>query len=291
MMDTDKYHVFGVRGEDREYFLHLIPDEESYSSENGFLMLGAVSEDGEACGVLAYELRDGAYYVRYLYVDPDHRRRGVGTLLLQKMLWSFYQMRQIHPCYIDFTDEDEALAAFMDAQANLMISTSARYRIISPEIRRQLENYDKLISKTTDAVPFFSLDKAQQTGFLDSQLSLGYRFLEADPERKLEYDKNLCFVMRKDDDIRSAIFAGRNEFGNIELIYLYSEKLNSLSIRSVLAAFLQAVEDKYPDESIELYTVNPSSERLISGLLKSADIKSIDILSAEWDYSLEYSEQ
>ena len=291
MLDTDKYHVFGLREEDIEYFAHLIPDGTGYSSNNGFFMLGAADDNGAACGVLVYEFREGAYFVRYLYVDQGSRRKGVGTLLLQKMLWSFYQMRQIHPCYIEYTDEDDTIPAFMDAQRNLMISISARYRHISPEMRRQMDNYDKLTSMETEAVPFYSLSSAQQKSFMDSQRASGYRFLEADPGREMTGDKDLCFAMCKDDGIRSAIFAGKNEFGNIELTYLYSEKLNSLSIRSVLAAFLQAVEDKYPDESIEIYTVNPSSEHLISGLFKSVDLKSIDVLSAEWDYSLEYSQQ
>lgn len=289
MKGSDRYHVFGLRDTDKEYFAALLPGDE-YISEKGLYILGATDDEYAPCGVLVYEYRDDAYFVRYLYVDPDHRRHGAGSLLLQKMLWSFYQMKQIHPCYIEYTDQDETIGPFIEAQSNFMIGVSGRSWVISPDSRRQMDDYAKLTGMDTDAVPFFKLSDADRKRFLDSQQATGYRFLDGGLSQETSYDKDLCFVMIKDDHVRSAIFAGRNVFGNIELAYLYAEKMNPLSIRGVLAAFLQAIEEKYPDDTIEMVTVNAASGRLVSGLFESADLKSSEIMSAEWDYSLEYTE-
>ncbi len=288
MRGDDKYRIFGLSQRDKEYFSHLIPDDE-YISRDGFFMLGAVDDEFEPCGVLVYEFSDGAYFVHYIYVDPDHRRCGVGTLLLQKMLWSFYQMKQVHPCFIEYTDDDENIGSFMEAQTNFMISVSGISWVISPDQRRQMNDYGKLTGMDTEAVPFFSLGEADRKKFLDSQQASGFRFLDSDLSEQASFDKELCFVIKKDDSFRAAIFSGRNESGNIELSYLYAEKMNPLSIRGVLAAFLQAIEDKYPDDTIEMTTVNGASGRLVSGLLDPAGLDQSEIKSAEWDYSLEYT--
>ncbi len=290
MGNTDNYHVFGLRETEMDYFRHLLPEGESYTSNKGFFLLGAADDEYEPRGILVYELRDGAYFVRYLYVDPDHRRCGVGTLLIQKMLWSFYQMKQVHPCYIEYTDDDETIGPFMEAQANFITGVSGRVWVISPDSRRKMDDYAKLTEMDTNAVPFFSLSGDVQKEFLDSQLASGYRFLSDDHAQTASYDKELCLATVKDDHIRSAIFAEKNVYDHIELSYLYAEKMNPLSIRGVLAAFLQAVENMYPDETIELSTVNAASERLISGLFESVELDNSDIISAEWDYSLKYTE-
>jgi GNAT superfamily N-acetyltransferase len=57
----------------------VITERRRYSLENG---------KGESIAHLEVDERSGVYWLTNLWVDPDHRKKGLATLLLTRCVWA-----------------------------------------------------------------------------------------------------------------------------------------------------------------------------------------------------------
>lgn len=74
-----------ITDENIEFFLPLLPesmDRERYS------LLGLIGDDGEAVAVMALSGTSAMIEIEWLYVDPDQRRRGIGSEFLRLLFES-----------------------------------------------------------------------------------------------------------------------------------------------------------------------------------------------------------
>ena len=92
---------------------------EDIYAEEPYVVIG-LSVDGKACGVIAGCLvEEEVFSVMNFYVDPQVRRQGGGTLLLDTLLEQIFENNENTAVRLFFTedsDDTEALCEFMLAR-------------------------------------------------------------------------------------------------------------------------------------------------------------------------------
>lgn len=67
----------------KEYFAPLFPEE--VLNNDDLMLLGAVSDDGQACSALAVGIDGGMAYIEWLYTDPAMREQGAASAMLDML--------------------------------------------------------------------------------------------------------------------------------------------------------------------------------------------------------------
>ncbi len=277
--------IKGMRPEELKELSDILP--ECYS-RNGYLLLGALDESNTLCGVLAASYRSSIYEIVFLYVIKENRRQGIGTRLVQEFLGSLYKIGEVHPVQVVFSEENErnGIKEFLMAQGNFIAhETDYSYTLNSNEWKKML-HYERYLSMKSGAERFFSQSSTVINGFLAAQRQKGMMFLADLKEEETSYESNLCLCSIKDEQIISAVFVKKTKEGHLRIAYLYAERMNVVSLRSVLVAMTQVLTEKYPDAVIEVETVNSDSKKLIREMFPEDVVQGRRIERMLWNFSL-----
>ena len=68
----------------REYYAGLVPED--ILNDEDLIILGMISDEGEACAALAVRINGSMAYIEWLYTAPEFREQGAATELLDVML-------------------------------------------------------------------------------------------------------------------------------------------------------------------------------------------------------------
>lgn len=286
--DKDKYKIIGVTSEPvLELFRDILPREfESKRKSNTFL-LGALDEEGEACGVLWYIFTGYAYEILFMGVHPDHRRQGVGTLLLQSFFESLYKMNKVFPVNIVYLKEDtEDFEEFIKAQKNLLFEEPDQHYKIRKFDRDHSKIYQKMLEKKSKAKPFFQQSMRSRKEFLREQQEKGLYYMDSSDLEGSEYDEDLCFCVEENEHIFGVLLVKKLSENIMELSYMYVDEERSAAALNMMAALGKAVEEKYPDAALTVQTVNEKSSNLLKGVFPENEPYYTEIRQAMWDFSL-----
>ena len=68
----------------RNYFTSLVPGD--LLNDDNLILLGAVSDEGQACSALAAGIDDGMAYLEWLYTEPSMREHGAASAMLDMLI-------------------------------------------------------------------------------------------------------------------------------------------------------------------------------------------------------------
>ena len=132
----------------------------------------------------------------------------------------------------------------------------------------------------SDAVELFSLDKLKLSNLANELTARGFDdFADLD---SVECDKRLSFARIKDDHINGAILVSVHEDKEVEASFLYVGDKNVKTLRSLLCAAINAVDELYPKADIRFTAINPGSYGLAQGIFGN-DIKPLPLICARWN--------
>ena len=94
----------------REYYVGIIPED--ILSDQDLIMLGMISDEGEACSALAARINGNMVHIEWLYTVPELREQGAATELLDAMM-SLLENTDIDGIETDYTTEDSELDDFL----------------------------------------------------------------------------------------------------------------------------------------------------------------------------------
>ncbi len=281
------YIVCAVTKDLMPFFKPFLPADQKTLSGGVRFYLGVFTPDKYPCAILAYDFLDGIYELHHLFVDPAHRRKGIGSLLMKKLFTSFYKTGMVFPFYLTYIDDKaSSIGSFIRAQGNFVSDTSNEIYTLAPEHRKFISHYEKYMQMDTSAECFFDLDQTITAHFLRDQQKQGLPYLENLHNENAQYVKPLCLTICSDEKIQSAVFFKRSDSGNLVLSYLFSHKYSALHLRGLLAALIQKLEADYPQDTLEFQTVSPAAKRLFTGLFPADKCIQTEVCCAIWDYSV-----
>ncbi len=289
--DKEKYKVIGVTSEEiLKVFGPLLPEEYNRKKGKDTFLLGAVDEEGEACGVLWYSFTGYAYEIMFLGVHPDHRRKGVGTLLLQSFLESLYKMNMVYPVWVTYLKEEtDGFEEFMKSRHNFFYFEPDQNYKIRKFDRNYSKIYKKILGTSSNAKLFFRQSPRSIKGFLTDQEKQGLYFLNSDDLKTSEFDENLCFCMEEEGHIYSVLMVKIVDNDTRELSYVYVEEghpKQGSAMQNMISALGKAFEENYPNTSLMVQTVNEKSNKLIKDFFPENEPFSTDIRQVMWDFSV-----
>ena len=286
MMDRE-YRVTGITDrETEEVFRFLLPASLGKGMAEGEFLLGAYDAEYAPAGVLLYEFNGFGYELLYLGVHPEHRRRGVATLLLDTFLESLYAMDRALPVRILFVpdEETEAFSEFIRSRSDFFFTETVPQYQLTKADRESSPAYKRLLRGSSEAKRYADLPAGVRKGFVNEQHKSGLWFLQAPEEEDFDPELSLCEL--EDGHIAAAALFRKISEKERELSYLYVRNDAPVLLTEVLTAAMQALEKHCPDADLYLQAVNAHARELLKKIFPESRPLPAGIECAVWDFSL-----
>ena len=198
------------------YFEELAP-EGSFEDEE-LVWLGAVAEDGAACAVLGGGVQEGMGFIDWIYTAPEYREKGAADSLL-KTFSALLDRIDTEVVEISFSDRDEELYWFLEAEEFLVFEDSYRYSVpledlIYSQVIEELEEGRYLsgrvirASELADPRPLFEF-------LTDRNIPCSVN--------KDEIRENSLILLNDSDDICGCMTVVKEPEGDVQIPYLVNE--------------------------------------------------------------------
>ncbi len=263
-----------------DYYKMITPEgQESFETLEGIVL--GISEDGVPSGAVAAEPdEDGSVKITSLYVDPDHRRKGIGTELIYGVAGYIDYISGINRIETKFAEnavEGSDLKGFFEAlDFDFELdeehgSFSIRLGDAATEVieRGSSENvlpYNKVTSVVKNTLmaerPF--VRSAVAAGILDADMSC---FLE---DEMIDDPLQGCAIIAKTDD---------------ELVLIWAQaEGNKMDLIKLLKHVVETGIKKYgPDQVIRIPYINDNSKKIIQKLVGDKLVVSETVWNAIYD--------
>jgi len=241
--------------------------------------IGAFDEEGNVLGAVSFTIFEYQYEVDWLYVEPEMRRKKIGTHLMDRVIAVATDTMEAYPISAHFTDENEnALYAFFVSYDKMDINYSHERFVVAPEEivnspllhSRLKENYDKR--------KFFAEDNKSQRNVLNYLANNSSYIIEDYDKWERACVKDLCQCIFINNKLEAAIFFQKNTDSSLELSFLFSN--NPKALLHLLVSAVEEIEKNYPDYDLRFDAINEDSEKIAKKLFDSA--KSVSVYEAEW---------
>lgn len=263
-------------------FDSLLPYD--YEARPDGVLLGAIA--GEyAAGILWAELYDEYCEILHIAVHPVFRRKGIGSLLVDRFLSSFYEMDRPEIVCMHFVEDESNtdFRRFLDATGLFMLYDDGVLLRVGKADIPESARYCKIIQNSNigkEIVPFFSVPKIlrKKAGRLIAEK--GY-FVPDDFEGEGEgYEKDLSLCYIKNNRIVSGILV-RICGDCLDISYLFGNN-EIRAIMNVLSAAAYLADQVYPEMDIEANMLNSASKKAFEFLFKGA-CRRYPIVRAVWN--------
>lgn len=220
-----------ITGNNAEYYEDLMPAGVLANEE--LLKIGAISDEGEACGVIAVGITGPMAYIEWLYTEPSMRGRGMASVLLE-VVTKLLSGMDLEGIEADFNEDDEELEDFLSGRGFLIGDDNGIYSIPLEDIIYS-EEMDQIAETVFGEKGVMQVnDKAIRKGLVEfiREKDISNAYLE-------DVSKRYSFVRVNDkDQITGCILIREGADDDLDVIYL---KTNSAA--DTLASLLRAVHD------------------------------------------------
>ncbi len=234
-----------------KFFLSEVP--ESIQSEADFF-LGAQTDDGIACGVTAFEVREGILLVIYAYVAPDYRGKGA----LKEMLslagtWCEKNRVYMIASSYELDDETKAFDESLDHLGFRRLNESEEgnlFRIPLQELYASLPkagSKDDIVAfKELTLRSFSAIRKLMKENLTKAGVSSVPVFHEKD-----WYEPDLSFACFDDKKTATGcVLVKAYSDSLISVEYVYNEGSNVKRLLSMLRKAAEAANQKYKADTV-----------------------------------------
>ncbi len=259
------YSIGTVRKNDIRAFSFILP--ENYIADKEARYIGLLDDDSVPVGVLCYTLSFDVADIVYVGALDTYKRIEYGKMMLEYLENLLQEAVGVRIEVIWTEAEDSFYRELLSEYEEFTIVEDAETYILTPEARKESEMYHKVKGQKGSVVKYRELDKCDRET-IRKQLADDEMidFLEATDGR---YMKDLSFCSYDKGELKAAIFFSRIIDG-IELSFIYAKNNHSKDLAAVLAEAMRVVDEKYPDETIELTAVNDKAISLVKDIFGDA---------------------
>ena len=276
-----------VKTNELPLFRDMLPEEYTFGLENEYL-LGALTEDGTACGVLHFRFADYRYELLFIGIHPAFRRRGLGTELMRRFLDSVYESEILYPVYVSYEDRPEyyEFEKMLKSMNCFYFDDDTTLFLMTPECRQASTLYIKLLNSKRTTAPFFDQPEKTINKFLKDQEDAGLNFLEDFESRKDTYCKELCKCVVKKGKIIAAVLCSVDENKNVSMEYVYSRDSGGMALYTLFSGVISAIEKDYANNNLYLHAVNDISYSICDKIFGD-NSEQVTVIEAQWDFSFD----
>ena len=262
----------------RDDFEDVFPMELDLSMTR--VAVGAVDERDYILGAVSYQVVNYEYHIDWLYVEPEYRRRGIGTFLIDQVLRAVMQTGEILPVTARFelSDENMDLYNFFLSSQNMDLSYSHERYYVSFENLRSSEILHRSINSKLKMVSFFNKPLIEQKKILN-MLSKEETYTVTDYDAwKKECVPELCQCVYVNNNLVDLIFMKELPDGNLELSFLYGKYPRGLM--ELLYDIISKIEMNYPGAFLTFEAISEEARNLAQNLFPSA--RTVPVYEAEF---------
>lgn len=256
-----------VGSESREEFAALAPMPQ-VMDDSDVIIYGAVCE-GYAAGMAVYSIYRQSAELRWIYVAPEYRRKGVATKLVEAFSKQAAKagIETVNLVYCQETIKGEEFPSFLEANGFVMLPSKGAYDIPLSQVLKvdnpKMQKIDVSHVKRMDTIDdkmALSLKKLLNEMAASGFMAKG-NFIA----------KELSFVFVQDSVVTGCLLASqRGRKISIDLLLNNSKETNVLSLMMALAKEAKARMRDY--DSVLFYAANPKVLQLAKYLF--GDIES-----------------
>ncbi|MBR1861722.1 MAG: GNAT family N-acetyltransferase [Lachnospiraceae bacterium] len=228
-------------------FSGILPYEKMPDDTENILMLGAI-EEGVACGAAAVRFENDIAVLESVYVDGEHRRRGIGRTLITELIDVAGETGELSALCADFS-RDEALHKLLEGIGFFVIPGDTLYYtgvselLESRFLKKSLEHLKKQNIVSLDTL------KGKARRIFNNRLK---EILDVNDTEKINVNEKLSRVKLDEkespvaflliSDVLTNPLSDKNYSGNKSVLvsFLYSETGSYRDIQGLFASALTA---------------------------------------------------
>ena len=250
-----------------EFFRPFFPQGQATPDQAG---VGLIDDKGMPCAAAVLSGMDGEAALDWIYVHPDHRRRGVGSELLQKIEELLKKETDAfsasYPANLAGMDDFLMANGFFLTEGNIVCTVPLAELQALPEVKKL-----KKMAEKDDIRTLASLNKTERTAFLGF---LGAQFEQEGPVFRC--DPELSFAAFDGGHVSGALLIERQDEVQILYVSALAGKGRTGAI-SVLGHALTKLEQEpeLKDYLIQFLSENKKIDNLIDtigDLVESMDV-------------------
>ena len=256
-----------IGSENIDAFSHLFlgvnaPDQE--------ICIGAI-EDDEAAGVACYNTISDALMLDYIYVDPEFRRRGIATALLEDFLKEIKELEPI-AVHMNFPEKEESLYRFILDRKFMIFRDGTSYRTPVKNVLGS-KSFQKLIAKPAKnkVVRLNELTRLEIDLIRDAMDKEGFEAnLLDDPT--LSDALSLVTLDQKTEKPTACVFCRQTQ-SEVCIVLLVNFSKDPLQLVDLIGALKDAAEkEDLMEKDLIFVTMDDDMERLPKALISSEDM-------------------
>jgi len=267
-----------IEDDNRENFDSVFPDMIELGPQR--VAVAAVDEKDRVLAAISYIVINFEYVIDWLFVEPQIRRQGVGTYLINQVLSSVVQSGDIMPvtARFEFKEDGNALHTFfLSCQALNTTYSHERYYVTPDEIKSS-DALHRPVKAQHRVVPFFDQSVNEQKAILNMLSRLqAYTVLNYE-KWKQECVPELCQCVYVNNNLVDLIFMRKLPDGNLDLSYLYGKYPRGLI--ELLGTTVSKMEALFPGASLVFDAMSDESMQLAKHLFPKA--RTTHIFEAEF---------
>lgn len=131
------FKIVVLENEDILKFNALFYDELLLELPDDAIALGAIdtgSKNLKAVGILVFHIREGIAFIDWLYVDDEHRLKGVGTALIDSLKEAIIQIEdeaEVDSISLSFTQNSNGLGVFLRKNGFAVAFGLGNYNVVA----------------------------------------------------------------------------------------------------------------------------------------------------------------
>lgn len=232
--------------------------------------VACVNDEDYILGAISYQVVGSEYVIDWLYVEPDARRQGVGTYLIDQVLRAVANSGEILPVTAQFEfreDDDELHTFFLSCQIMNTSYSHDRY-YVSPDEVKASDALHRSIKAKHSIELFFDKPIDEQLKILH-MLSIHETYDVTNYEAwKQECVPELCQCIYVNNNLVDLVFMRKLSNGNLELSYLYAKYPRGLL--ELLASTVAKMEALFPSASLTFDAFSDEYKMLADHLFPKA---------------------
>lgn len=277
-----KYIVFNDKEQLYNFSALLPPD---IALEKVFLGIGVRDDKGYDAGILVGDITGCEMLVKWIYVTPKNRRKGIATQMLNRFLDFVKKSGNTMPvsATYKYSKDNESVHQFFYTFERMDIRFKSNAYAVGKNERKDSELYSKIAKMKAQGIrPISELWIEDSSKFLKHLKYLGYSFMDEYEKDKSQFVGDLCLCRYFGGEVKAAVFFKKIGEKKITLFFAYATK-GGTNLAQVLIGASGIIESCYSDYVLEINPITGISDVLLKKMFPNAGVDS-EVFTAEWNY-------